>query len=240
MQVENELKPAPLRLSPRWALFGALALAVPLAAMLRASARPEPLPVLAELPAFELKDQLGRPFGRRQMLGHVSIANFIFTSCAEACPRLTQKIRALQDRLTPREQGGAIALVSVTVDPERDTPEKLRTYAQSFGANEAVWRFVTGPQAEVERTVVKGFRVAMAKLPAEPGSGQAAAAALAAAEVDPKKAAEKMHMEAFDIVHGEQLVLVDLEARIRGYYPADEQGTERLLRDARALAAGGT
>src|ERR671934_141056 len=62
-------------------------------------------------------------------------------------------------------QGGSIALLSISVDPERDTPEKLRTYADAFGARKSLWRYLTGPQKEVERTVVQGFHTAMAKLP---------------------------------------------------------------------------
>ena len=98
----------------------------------------------------------------------------------------------------------------------RDTPEKLKEYAEIFGARRGLWRYLTGPQQEVERTVVKGFHTAMAKLP-RPGS-------------DP-------HMEAFDIMHGERLVLVDRMGRIRGFYDADDQ--DRLIRDARSLTAGG-
>ena len=226
--------PAPaMVLTPKWLAFAAFALAVPLGALILSRPEKPRLPVLAELPAFQLTDHNGNAFGRKQMLGRVWIANFIFTSCAEACPRLTAKIKAIQDRLTLREQAATIGLLSVTVDPERDTPAKLKDYAALFGAKDPVWRFLTGPQLDVERTVVQGFRVAMAKVKAEPGSGQAAAAALRDED------AKKIHMEAFDIVHGEQLVLVDVQGRIRGYYTADEKGTEKLLRDARLLATGG-
>ncbi len=124
-------------------------------------------------------------------------------------------MKRIQDRLVPLEQGGNIGLLSITVDPERDTPQKLRQYGQIFGAREGLWRYLTGPQQEVERTVVKGFHIAMAKMPVE---GDA-------------------HAEAFDIMHGERLVLVDAKGRIRGYYDADEP--DKLLRDARALTTGG-
>ena len=232
--------PAPLPLSPRWFIFAGLLLALPLGMLILSRPQKQRLPVLVDLPQFQLTDQLGRPFGRKEMLGRVWVANFIFTSCSEACPKLTQKIRGIQDRLTPMEQAGGIGLVSVSVDPEHDTPAKLHEYAQSFGANEAVWHFLTGSQTEVERTVVQGFRVAMAHVKAEPESaanGQAAARALAASD-DPKSAAA-IHAAAFDIVHGEQLVLVDVQGRIRGYYTADEPGTEKLLKDARLLSTGG-
>jgi protein SCO1/2 len=75
---------------------------------------------------------------------------------------------------------------------------------------------LTGQQQEVERTVVRGFHIAMAKVPPQPA--------------DP-------HVEAFEIMHGERLVLVDRMGRIRGYYDADDR--DRLLHDARSLTVGG-
>ena len=204
--------PGKLVLHPGWVAFAALALAVPLAAlMFREAVRPEP-PVLATLPAFSLLDENGRPFRRDDMLGRVWVADFVFTSCADACPRLQGKMRRLQERLIPKEQGGSIGLLSISVDPERDTPAKMRQYAQAFGARPGMWRYLTGEQKEVERTVVQGFHTAMARLPVNDAT-------------------------AFDIMHGERLVLVDRLGRIRGFYDADDQ--DAILRDARALTVGG-
>jgi len=208
--------PGKLALHPAWVAFAALALAVPMGALLmRQSARPE-LPVLAELPQFSLVDEDGRAFARNDMLGRVWIADFVFTSCADACPRLQAKMKKLQDRLVPPEQGGGIALLSISVDPERDTPAKLKQYGEIFGARRGLWKSLTGAQQEVERTVVKGFHTAMARMP---------------------RAGSDPHAEAFDIMHGERLVLVDRQGRIRGFYDADDQ--DHLLRDARSLTAGG-
>jgi protein SCO1/2 len=217
MQQEAAI-PRKLVLHPAWLVFAALALAVPMSVLLLRPAVRTELPVLAELPPFSLVDEQGRKFGRDEMLGRVWIADFVFTSCADACPRLQTKMRRIQDRLLPPEQGGNMGLLSISVDPERDTPEKLREYGQLFGARPALWKHLTGPQREVERTVVKGFRIAMAKMPA------------------PLKDNE-IRAEAFDIMHGERLVLVDRQGRIRGYYDADDE--DRLLRDARSLTAGG-
>ena len=214
--MEATTVPGKLTLHPAWILFAALALAVPMGAFLmRAPMRAE-LPVLANLPQFRLVDQDNRPFSRDDMLGKVWVADFVFTSCADACPRLQNKMKRIQDRLLPPEQGGSIALLSISVDPERDTPEKLRDYAQAFGARKAMWVYLTGPQKEVERTVVQGFHTAMAKLPV-PGR-------------DP-------HLEAFDIMHGERFVLVDAKGRIRGFYDADDP--DAILRDARLLTPSG-
>ncbi len=222
--------PRKLALSPAWLVFAALALAVPVSVLLLTPAAAPKLPVLAELPSFKLIDEHGRAFGRSDLEGRVWVADFIFTSCADACPRLTQKLKHLQDRLVPLEQGGNIGLLSISVDPERDDPKKLLAYAQTFGARDGLWHFLTGPQAEVERTVVKGFHVAMAKVPV-PGT--------AADGREPKADASDadVHVEAFDIMHGEKLVLVDRHGQIRGYYDADDQ--DRLLRDARSLTGSG-
>ena len=215
MQVVAE-KPGRLVLHPGWVAFAGLALAVPIGALFfRQSVAPD-LPMLGELPAFSLLAEDGKPFGREDLLGRVWIADFVYTSCSDACPRLQAKMKKLQDRLLPLEQGGNIGLLSISVDPERDTPQKLKEYGETFGARAGLWRSLTGDQKEVERTVVRGFHTAMAKMPRE--------------DADP-------HAEAFDIMHGERLVLVDRMGRIRGYYDADDP--DRLLRDARALTGGG-
>src|SRR6267142_1942791 len=125
-----------------------------------------------------------------------------FAAVVLAVPMGALKMKKLQDRLIPAEQGGNIGLLSISVDPERDTPQKLKQYGQIFGARAGLWRSLTGDQQEVERTVVRGFHTAMAKVPRDPA--------------DP-------HLAAFEIMHGERLVLVDRMGRIRGYYDADDR-----------------
>jgi len=215
-EARSHAAPGPLRLSPLWLLFAALALAIPVMPMLLAG-RTVDLPDLGQLPSFALVDQEGKPFGPAEARGKVWVADFIFTSSSGACPRLTARMRTLQDRLDPAER---IGLLSVTVDPERDTPQKLAEYARISGAHGSLWKFVTGPQRDVERTVVTGFHVAMGKVPVE-ATGDA------------------LRAQAFEILHGDRLVLVDGRGRLRGYYVADEDGLRRILRDARSLAGRG-
>jgi protein SCO1/2 len=218
----NPATPAPvvrgnrLQLSPLWLAFAAVALASPIAPLLLARRAPA-LPDLGELPAFSLTDQRNRPFGSSDLRGKVWVADFVFTSCADACPRLTARMRSLQDKLG---DGSRIGLLSITVDPEHDTPGKLADYAKMSGAREDLWRFLTGDPTEVERTVVKGFHIAMGKVPV-PAEGDA------------------LRMQAFDIMHGDRFVLVDARGRIRGYYVADDDGLRAILRDARSLAERG-
>ena len=215
-QLEAAPAPGPLRLSPLWLLFAALALAVPVLPMLL-TGRTVDLPDLGQLPSFALVDQDGRPFGAAEARGKVWVADFIFTSCSDACPRLTARMRSLQDRLDPAER---IGLLSITVDPERDTPGKLAEYARISGAHGSLWKFVTGPQREVQRTVVNGFHVAMGRVPVEATD-------------------DALRAQAFEILHGDRLVLVDAKGRLRGYYVADDDGLRRILRDARSLAGRG-
>ena len=227
--------PGKLVIHPGWVLFAGLALAVPMGALLVRQAVRKELPVLATLPQFSLVDEAGKPFGRDDLLGKVWVADFVFTSCADACPRLQEKMRRIQDRLIPVEQGGQISLLSISVDPERDTPEKLREYAQTYGARPGMWRYLTGAQKEVEKTVVQGFHTAMAKIPV-PG-GKARGSPQGRAEAEGRSTDSDPHAEAFDIMHGERLVLVDRLGRIRGFYDADDP--DAVLRDARLLTGGG-
>ena len=106
-------------------------------------------------------------------------------------------------------------------------PQKLRDYGATFGARPELWRFLTGSPTEVERTVVKGFKIAMAKVP------------LAKDAVPDAPNDDDLRAQAFDIMHGDRLVLVDPRSHIRGYYVADDDGLRAVLRDARALAGGG-
>jgi protein SCO1/2 len=238
--------PGQLRLSPAWIAFAALALAVPIAALYaRSWLQPSRLPVLATLPDFALVDQKARPFTRQSLAGRVWVADFVFTHCPDACPLLTQRMKSIQDQLTPLEAARGIGLLSVSVDPERDTPEVMDRYAQAYGVRDQLWHFLTGPQAEVERAVVQGFKVAMVKAPVDPQAKAPAGVKLPPPQGEPvappdDATPEEIHAAAFEILHGEKFVLVDAQGRIRGYYDVnDPKGFSQLLHDARLLASGG-
>jgi protein SCO1/2 len=189
---------------------GALALAAVEAARTRATAaaRKSPLAILGQVPTFHLVDQKGDPFSTDSMVGHVSVVDFFFTRCRSSCPRLTAHMAELQQQLT-REHSPA-RLVSFTVDPENDTPQVLSTYAERAQADTPRWAFVTGPPDDIARAVVLGFKVSAAKMAQDAGD--------------------------YDVVHGNWFVLVDARARLRGYYPMDEQSSlETLLADIRSL-----
>jgi protein SCO1/2 len=93
----------------------------------------------------------------RDFRGRVVAVTFIFTSCTDTCPLLTDTMARVQDKLGPAF-GPKVAFVSITVDPERDTPEVLRQYADNFSADLKGWAFLTGDPASI-RDVARKYGV---------------------------------------------------------------------------------
>jgi len=120
-----------------------------------------PLPKIAPAPEFTLTSQDGTPVRLADFRGKVVAVTFIYTLCTDTCPVLTPMMSFVQDRLG-RDFGTKIAFVSITVDPERDTPQVLKEYAQAFGANLGGWAFVTGAP-ETIREVTRRYGVFAAK-----------------------------------------------------------------------------
>jgi protein SCO1/2 len=117
-------------------------------------ARENPLPVLGEIPPFELQNQQGKNFERTALDGHVWIADFIFTNCEGPCPRMSSRMHAIQ-----KVTGPAVKLVSFTVDPQRDTPQALAEYSRKFAADDARWTFLTGDTATLDRLDHDAFKL---------------------------------------------------------------------------------
>jgi protein SCO1/2 len=167
------------------------------------------LPVLAELPPFELLNERGERFGSADLRGKAWVANFIFTRCPTVCPVLTRKMGSLQP--VAQESGGALHLVSISVDPDFDRPDVLRAYAEKAGADPARWTFLTGDAASVRATVLEGFKVSIGRS----GSPDDVAG----------------------IFHGTHFVLVDSGGWVRGYYASeDSAAVGKLRRDMARLA----
>ena len=155
-----------------------------------------PLPSLGTLPDAALRTHQGTPITLAQLRGRVWVAGFIFTRCAGQCPLITSRMAALQTALPELE------LVSISVDPVYDTPERLTAYAARAGAGER-WRFLTGSPEVILPLVREGFRFAVGQdgTPEEP------------------------------ITHSVRLVLVDQAGVIRGMYDATEAAAMPRLRD---------
>ena len=93
--------------------------------------------------------------------GKVVAVTFIFTRCTDTCPVLTPMMSFVQDRLGS-DFGTKIAFVSITVDPERDTPQALKEYGEAFGADFTGWAFVTGSPSAIA-AVARRYGVFAAK-----------------------------------------------------------------------------
>lgn len=169
------------------------------------------LPDLGKVPAFSLTDQDGRPFTDRSVAGKVWAAAFVFSRCPMACPKVTVAMKGA--RADAERQNVPLHFVSFSIDPENDTPEVLRKYARDYGVDTSKWTFVTGDPTAIRTTAERGFKIAV--------EGTA----------DPSKAD-------FGITHGTQLVLVDKEGSIRGFYGSgDAEALKKLVSDAGRLAA---
>ena len=168
---------------------------------------PPPPPVIGQLPEFSLVDSRGQRFGSADLAGDVYVANFVFTRCASICPLLTRAMVSLEERYE-REGIEGIRLVSISVDPEFDTPERLADYASGHRVDPRRWVFLTGEPADVRSLVVDGFRTAM-------GSPDILEGGM------------------IDVAHTGKFVIVDGSGGIRGYYDTDREGLDEIFHRSR-------
>jgi len=156
------------------------------------------------VPPFQLVNQNGQAFGSNQLAGKIWIADFIFTACPGPCPMISSRMSELQKPLGKTD----VHLVSFSVDPEKDTPEVLRGYAEKLHAQPQRWDFLTGPKATIYDLSKNGF-----KLGVSDGSEEAGVP-----------------------VHSTRMILVDRHGEIRGYYDALEaDAVTKLLADTSHL-----
>lgn len=202
--------PPPRRPSAALVAFGTLAalgLVAAAAGVVLRRERPADLPVLGTVPPFTLVDRSGKSATLADLRGRPWVAGFIFTRCGGICPSMTARMKDLQAAQP------ALDLVSLSVDPEHDTPEVLRAYAHQHGLG-GRWWLLTGPVDALHSLARDGFRLAAAAVP--PGEQQAGGDG--------------------PFLHSSRLVLVDAEARIRGYYDsADAEAMRALGRDSAVL-----
>ena len=107
------------------------------------------LPTIGPAPPFALTTTDGGRLALADLRGKVAAVTFIYATCIDTCPLLTAKLAALGTRLG-KDFGAKVAFVAITVDPGRDTPEILRSYAQTHGARGPGWAFLTGTPAEIQ------------------------------------------------------------------------------------------
>lgn len=183
-----------------------------LLALLAGCARPAPeLPVYWRAPEFALVSQTGDTVRTRDLAGSAWVASFIFTNCTSICPLITQRLLVLRDSLRAEGLlGRGVRLVSFSVDPARDTPTVLRTYASRLGggATPREWTFLTGtPPDSVRAMIETGFKLT-ANLPDE-------------------RVREGGN---YQVMHSPRLLLVDGRGQVRGLYDSTVPDDMRRLR----------
>lgn len=163
-----------------------------------------------ELGQFQLTERSGKTITEADLAGRVWVASFIFTHCPLSCPRITGVMKQLQEKFA----GTSVQLVSLSVDPERDTPEVLTGYAKTFNADPDRWWFLTGPPAEMKSLVVDRFKLGLAE--ASPDEQAAGAEAIS---------------------HSDRLALVAPGNKVIGYFDTTSRATlDALTAKAKELA----
>jgi protein SCO1/2 len=112
----------------------------------------KPLDVGQRVPDFTLVDQAKQRVSLSSLAGKVLVVNFIYTRCAlpQFCLRVSNNFGVLQKRFQ-KELGKDVVLLTITFDPQRDTPDVLAEYASQWKADPKTWHFLTGPVADVRK-----------------------------------------------------------------------------------------
>lgn len=196
-------RPGPARPPSLGIIFGWIILALVIIAIagaawfqqLRKQRVSPPPPVLGKVSAPQFVDERGTTFPVSSLDGRIWVVDFIFTRCGGQCPLMTMNMRNLQTWLDENHFGN-VRLVSVTVDPEHDTPDVLFKYARTFKAVEGRWHFLTGDRKTIYDFILNDFKLATEE--------------------------EKNQPPAEMFVHSDKLVLIDKDRNIRGYYSGTE------------------
>jgi protein SCO1/2 len=158
------------------------------------------LPMIGQVADFTLTNQAGQPVTLANLRGRVWVADIIFTRCAGPCPRMTRQMESLQAALPLASRA---RLVTLTTDPEFDTPEVMGKYAARFNARPDRWHFLTGSKTEIAALGVDSLK-------------------LTALEKKPEE-----RTDADDLfIHSTLFVLVDKQARLRGVFETGGDGVE--------------
>lgn len=153
---------------------------------------------------FSLTERNGKLVGLADLKGKVWVADFFYSTCPGPCPMLSSRLSDLQKTFGDDDR---IRLVSISADPEKDTPEVLQKYAEKFHAN-ARWLFLTGAKEAVKSLAFENFKLPFAE---QPGAAE-------------------------PIVHSTRLILIDQTGTVRGLYEGvGDTDPAHLIRDIRLL-----
>jgi protein SCO1 len=162
---------------------------------------------------ISLVNQLGDTVSLDDISGSIIIADFIFTRCPSICPILTKNMKELQDAMKMKDSrrridSSYVRFISFTVDPQRDTPEVLKHYADKYAVNHDTWWFLTG-----DKKKIYDYALNELKLGLQDGNG-----------VDS------------NFIHTDKFVLIDKYRIVRGYYDGtDSTSMSKLAEDLTLL-----
>lgn len=143
---------------------------------------------LVKTPEWAFTNQDNELFSSSQLEGKIVVLNFFFTSCPQICPAMNRNVQKVQQVFIQNED---VQFVSITVDPERDTPEKLKAYEEIYSLNKGQWNFLTGNENDIYILARKGYN-----LSATDASGDGEN----------------------DVIHSQTVLLIDPNQQIRGRY----------------------
>jgi protein SCO1/2 len=171
----------------------------------------QPLPVVGPVADFTLTNRTGATVSLTNLHGHVWIADIIFTRCPGPCLRMSRQMKELQDSFGPRDPA---RLVTLTTDPEFDTPVVLEKYAERFDASTNRWLFLTGTKKQIGELAIGSLKLSAVEKPA---------------------AERESATDLF--VHSTIFVVVDRHSRLRGIFETGGEGVDWLTEKKNILAA---
>ena len=159
-----------------------------------------PLAVLGQIADFTLTNQNGQVTTLADLTNHVWVADIIFTRCAGPCPRMSKQMASLQAALPPTSQA---KLVTLTTDPDNDTPSVMKKYGERFSADSNRWTFLTGTKKEIAALASGSLK-------------------LSAVPVKPEEQKDSADL----FIHSTIFVVVDKHAQLRGVFETGGDGVD--------------
>ncbi len=200
-------------------LFGLLGLMYLVSLLEYRQVRQKALPVLNQITGFTLTNQENRVTTLADLSNRVWVADIIFTRCAGSCPVMSTEMKSLQDALPSASQ---VKLVTLTTDPDYDTPAILKRYGERYGADFQRWTFLTGSKKELAGLATGGLKLGSTPVPPQD---------------------RQSPVDLF--VHSTIFVVVDKQARLRGIFQTEGEGVDwakvkpRILATLKQLEGGG-
>ena len=186
-----------------------------LVAALCLACQPQPqLDVFGRAPDFQLTDQTGSSFSSSSLAGRVTLLDFVYTHCTDACPLLSATFQQTQRKLADDKLlGDRVMLLSLSVDPQHDTSAVLAEYGKQFKADATGWKFSTGDWDQVYDVVT----------------------ALKVATRPPRPLVDAPAPGGTELTHSTRIILIDAQQQVRAYLEGQDATADDLVKAAKRL-----